>query len=420
MLQDLARESRRLGVVPVLIDPMPPPDAMPAAGRPATIVPEPGGAARVIPGLTAIGQAPVLRPRTTASSSTATTTATSTAHRGSAFHAPKKVARRGRAATKDVAVKPAMQVAARTTAPGEPSAWQEIKTRKGQPAKMRKARTPPANAPPERRYTGLCMAIKQGSTEQVRALMAQTTAWPHGAITGLLAQLMRDLEWVDTGMLTALVAFFSNVLRAEPATGRAALTVYFAAHPPQFDGLQKLLEKSRLLPTLKAFDTPGKLLHSIASSRDRAFWLPAMMTPGLLEPECTTETGATLLHLAARHGHAELVELLLAVVPEQASAADKNGCNALMLAAERGHMAVLGLLVATPSAAAQASAWDQGGSNALQRPGPPHRRARPAGKGGPRTSSPSRPETRRSLPCSRGCRLARNERIRFMLISPGS
>lgn len=363
MLQDLAREIRRLGVLPELIDPMLPPDAMPAAGRLATIVPEPGGAARLIPGLTAIRPAPVLRPRTTAS--TSTTTTTSTAHRGSAFHEPKKVARRGRAAINDAAVKPAMQIAARRTGPGEPSARQEIAARQGQPEKIHKARTLRANAIPETQYTGLCKAIKQGSTEQVRALMAQTTAWPHGAITGLLAELMRDLEWVDTGMLTALAAFFAGVLDAEPATGRAALTVYFAAHPPQFDGLQKLLERTRLLPALKAFDTPGKLLHSIASSRDRAFWLPAMMTPGLLEPECTTETGATLLHLAAQNGHAELVELLLAVVPEQASAADKNGCNALMLAAERGHMAVLGLLVATPSAAAQASARDQDGSNAL-------------------------------------------------------
>lgn len=376
VMQALAREIRRLGAAAAPAELPPLAAAMPAAVWLAPCAPEAAGAARVIPGWTAIRQAPVSPPQTTASTHATTTTTTtynnnnnmpvpaSAAHGAPAFHAPQKVARRARTAS-DADPKPAMPVAARPPPPDKPPAPNGKKARKSPAAKMRRPRTPPGVAPPQTRYTRLCGAIRRGDADQVGALMAETAAWPHGAITGLLAELMRDLPWIDSGMLAALAAFFAGVLKAEPATGRAALTVYFAAHPPQFAGLQKLLERTRLLPDLKAFDTPRKLLNSIASSRDRAFWLPAMMTPGLLEPECVTDTGETLLHLAARHGHAELVELLLAVSPEQASAANRNGSNALMLAADRGHMAVLRLLAAMPTAAAQATALDEDGCNAL-------------------------------------------------------
>lgn len=67
-------------------------------------------------------------------------------------------------------------------------------------------------------------------------------------------------------------------------------------------------------------------------------------------PKCATATstagGLTAAAMAAFHGHAEALQLLLSVAPELAARADVEGCTPAWLAAEQGHAACLELLLA--------------------------------------------------------------------------
>jgi ankyrin repeat protein len=77
--------------------------------------------------------------------------------------------------------------------------------------------------------------------------------------------------------------------------------------------------------------------------------------------------GMNALAVAAKFGHKDVVELLLALpnAAKQAGAVDQQGANALMFAAYKGDKEIAQLLLALPNAQQQARAVDRRGANAL-------------------------------------------------------
>jgi ankyrin repeat protein len=416
-MQDLAREIKRLNVVVEVVEPPPPMAVMPAPAKPAPLVAPTTGAERAIPGLTPIrpAAAPAYQPQTTASACS-TSSFSTTALVEQPYQQAKKVAKPGRVAnaghsynasissssSSDTAVddeEPAANKSGRT------AATQRENTQKNHRPQKNKASARAGKTAPQGRDAALCNAIVQGKPEQVRTLMGQTRTWPASTITTTLDALMQalELELVDRHIITAMDQFFTSLITAEPKTGRAALTAYFLEHPPQYDGLQKLLAEKKLLPDPRDFDTPQKLLDLLAAMDvdERTRWLTM---PDLLSRlQKKYEMGDNLLHMAAKQNIPHVVESLLklpqaaemvhqenvnhmtpliAVVhlynvnvvrlllahttaSAQARRLNTDGVNALMAAAELGFTRVVSLLLANPTAAEAAMAVNKSGANAL-------------------------------------------------------
>lgn len=258
--------------------------------------------------------------------------------------------------------------------------------------------------------TSLCQAITQGKPNEVRLLIDQQAAWPDNAIATLLDDVMRGQTTVDKKILAALQEFFNGILRARGDEGKEALKHYFAAHPPEFSGLDALLVKAGLalaMPDLKsnpqAFASPDKILEFLAFATDKAFaQFPSEKTASailrtknkndenvlhlaaarnlarVVQRALKRANGAELLQqkdrdgvtplaIAAHEGRDRVVAALLdhATASDQASTPLAHGQIALMFAAQNGHATVVDLLLGLPNAAMQATTFNKHGANAL-------------------------------------------------------
>jgi ankyrin repeat protein len=256
----------------------------------------------------------------------------------------------------------------------------------------------------------LCQAIVQGEPFEVRLLMNQQAAWPDIAIATALDEVMRGRTTVDKHVLAALKEFFDGILRTRAEAGRETLKQYFAAHPPEFSGLDALLVKTGLalaMPDLKtdqhALSTTEKMVEFLAFATDKAFtqFLSEKTASSLLNAKnqaCENVLhlaassnlarvvervlkrakgaqllsqkdvdGLTPLAIAAHSGHDRVASALLdhPTASEQASTPLANGEIALTLAAQNGHATVVGLLLGLNSAATQVTALNKNGANAL-------------------------------------------------------
>jgi ankyrin repeat protein len=258
--------------------------------------------------------------------------------------------------------------------------------------------------------SALSQAIAKGEPYELRLLMNQQAAWPDSAIATGLDEVMRGRTTVDKHILATLKEFFDGILRARGETGRATLKQYFAAHPPEFNGLDALLVKAGLalaMPDLKsdpqALASTEKMVEFLAYATDKAFtqFLSEKTASTLLRAQ--NRNGQNVLHLAASQNLPRVVERVLkrangapllqqkssyGLTPlayaahfgndqvvralldhptavEQASTVCKGGGIALMLAAQNGHATVVALLLALKSASTQVVALNNIGANAF-------------------------------------------------------
>lgn len=246
------------------------------------------------------------------------------------------------------------------------------------------------SAPPRERVEALERAIDAGDVAAARALLRETArlANAQSAESGALPVLTRAVKRNDARMVALLLEHGAD-WRLTPRDGAATLNVAAESASPEVvrllldhgartdarapsgllplhvalgagraDVVQLLLSRGAVPDVLAAvyldrldevqrllqedpkraqfrFGDDETLLHKVARHGDAARYVPLLVEHGA-DPDATRWPGLTPLHVAARHGHVEVVRALLAhgARPDLRT---RDGETPLMLAEAGGH-----------------------------------------------------------------------------------